>query len=75
MAKLSCFYFFILMLVFSVVPKAKGFCYETTDPKDHCNNDDGVKCRLNCYEEYNGVGHCIKTKLGRDTCLCTYNCE
>ncbi|XP_019087782.1 PREDICTED: putative defensin-like protein 154 isoform X1 [Camelina sativa] len=78
MAKISCsYYFLIIMLVFSVysaVEKAKGnLCTKIINPETpYC---DLVDCRLNCYMGYNGVGKCLKTKLGRDPkCVCTYNC-
>ncbi|XP_024005722.1 putative defensin-like protein 158 isoform X2 [Eutrema salsugineum] len=74
MAKFSCSYFLIIMLVFSVVQRAKGQqCTIIIDQKNPC---DLVDCRLNCYEGYNGVGKCIKdTKVGGDpSCVCTYNC-
>ncbi|XP_020876527.1 defensin-like protein 155 isoform X1 [Arabidopsis lyrata subsp. lyrata] len=76
MAKISCSYFLILMLVlsvFSVVEKVKGDkrCTLIIDLSP-CYPDD---CRLNCYAERNGVGECIASKVGSTpNCVCTYDC-
>ncbi|CAL9233437.1 unnamed protein product [Arabidopsis halleri] len=78
MAKISCSYFFVLMLVvsiFSVVEKAKGDgrCTLTIDPK--APSCDIIECRLSCITEYNGVAECIASKIGRPpNCVCTYDC-
>ncbi|CAH8272700.1 unnamed protein product [Arabidopsis lyrata] len=73
MAKISCSYFLILMLVLSVVEKVKGDkrCTLIIDLSP-CYPDD---CRLNCYAERNGVGECIASKVGSTpNCVCTYDC-
>ncbi|CAL9227302.1 unnamed protein product [Arabidopsis halleri] len=77
MAKISCSYFFILMLVLStfvLVEKVKGDerCTIIIHPGSPCDPPD---CRLYCFAEYNGVGECIASKPGRTAnCMCTYNC-
>ncbi|AEE85612.1 Defensin-like protein 156 [Arabidopsis thaliana] len=78
MAKISCSYFLVLMLVFSVfslVEKTKGkrHCSTIILPESPCVPQDCVEY---CFEEYNGGGTCIASKTGRTTnCMCTYNCH
>ncbi|ESQ54307.1 hypothetical protein EUTSA_v10027145mg [Eutrema salsugineum] len=77
MAKLSCSYFLVLMLVFSaclMVEIAEGKrCHITIDKAMAC---DLVYCRNSCYTGYNGVGKCFDDPKvpGRDNCGCLYNC-
>ncbi|XP_010438313.1 PREDICTED: defensin-like protein 159 [Camelina sativa] len=77
MAKLSCSYFLVLMLVFSgslIVERAEGKqCHLTIDKETPCNL---VDCRLSCYSGYNGVGKCFDDRKvkGPSNCGCLYNC-
>ncbi|CAN8273484.1 unnamed protein product [Cochlearia groenlandica] len=81
MAKLSCTYFLILMLVFAgnfifpntIHKKDEGQCIIIIGPTTYCVETD---CIESCYSGYNGVGKCIRdTKIGGDPrCVCVYNC-
>ncbi|VYS64310.1 unnamed protein product [Arabidopsis thaliana] len=77
MAKLSCSYFLVFMLVFSailMVERVEGEeCRLTIDKATPCHLSD---CRLSCYTGYNGVGECFDDPNvpGPDNCGCRYNC-
>ncbi|XP_010449547.1 PREDICTED: defensin-like protein 159 [Camelina sativa] len=79
MARLSCSYFLVLMLVFSfsvflIVERAEGKrCHWTIDKEMPC---DPVDCRLSCFTGYNGVGKCFDDPnvRGRYNCGCLFNC-
>ncbi|CAN8326448.1 unnamed protein product [Cochlearia groenlandica] len=83
MAKLSCSYCLVLMLVlsgkfiffpFPSIKKLEGKrCQKTIDEKMAC---DPVDCRLSCYSGFNGVGKCFDDRKvpGPSNCGCLYNC-
>ncbi|KAG7622233.1 S locus-related glycoprotein 1 binding pollen coat protein [Arabidopsis suecica] len=77
MAKLSCSYFLVLILVLSaflMVERAEGKrCHLTIDKATACSLSD---CRLSCYSGYNGVGKCFDDPkvAGPSNCGCIYNC-
>ncbi|XP_010447869.1 PREDICTED: defensin-like protein 159 [Camelina sativa] len=77
MAKLSCSYFLVLMLVLSaflMVERAEGkLCHVTIVKEMPC---DIVDCRLSCFNGYNGVGKCFDDPKvgGTQNCGCLYNC-
>ncbi|CAH8274956.1 unnamed protein product [Arabidopsis lyrata] len=77
MAKLSCSYFLVLMLVcsaFLMVECDEGKrCHTTIDQANFC---DLVDCRLSCFSGYNGVGKCFDDPKvpGSSNCGCLYNC-
>ncbi|VYS64309.1 unnamed protein product [Arabidopsis thaliana] len=77
MAKLSCSYFLVLMLVFSALLMVEcdegKRCHTTIDKGNFC---DLVDCRLSCFSGYNGVGKCFDDPKvpGRSNCGCLYNC-
>ncbi|CAH2077601.1 unnamed protein product [Thlaspi arvense] len=77
MAKLSCSYFLVLMLVFSaclMVERTEGKrCHITVDQQMFCESS---YCMQTCYSGYNGVGKCFDDPkvAGSSNCGCTYNC-
>ncbi|XP_010438314.1 PREDICTED: defensin-like protein 159 [Camelina sativa] len=77
MAKLSCSYFLVLMLVLSVflmVARAEDKrCHLTIKKETPC---DLVDCRLSCFSYYNGVGKCFDDPKvgGPQNCGCLFNC-
>ncbi|CAH2065955.1 unnamed protein product [Thlaspi arvense] len=77
MAKLSCSYFLVLMLVFSaclIVESAEGkLCHITVDKRMFCEE---VHCRQSCFSGYNGIGTCFDDPkvAGSLNCGCSYNC-
>ncbi|ESQ29061.1 hypothetical protein EUTSA_v10023924mg [Eutrema salsugineum] len=77
MAKLSCSYVLVLMLVFSaffMFERAEGkLCYMTIDKGNSC---DPVMCRLLCFTYHNGVGKCFDDPKvpGPANCGCLFNC-
>ncbi|CAF1710550.1 hypothetical protein Bca4012_007242 [Brassica carinata] len=77
MAKLSCSYFLVLMIVFSMclmVERAEGkLCEITIDKERYCPLS---SCVEDCYALYNGVAHCLDDPNvpGPSNCRCTYNC-
>ncbi|CAH8364322.1 unnamed protein product [Eruca vesicaria subsp. sativa] len=78
MAKLSCSYFLVLMIVFSaclMVERAEGKLCETTINKEQtCILS---SCIQDCYALYNAVAHCLddpKIPGHALNCVCKYNC-
>ncbi|KAL0698415.1 hypothetical protein Bca4012_054537 [Brassica carinata] len=77
MAKLSCSYFLVLMIVFSMcsmVERAEGkLCEITIDKERYCLLPD---CVVDCQALYNGIAHCVDDPKvpGPSNCQCKYNC-
>ncbi|CAN6819645.1 unnamed protein product [Brassica oleracea] len=77
MAKFSCSYFLLLVIVFSVclmVEKSEGMlCEITIDQEQDCEM---FFCTQDCARHYNGVGECLDdpTVFGPRNCRCKYNC-
>ncbi|KAF8053431.1 hypothetical protein N665_1415s0008 [Sinapis alba] len=77
MAKLSCSYFLLLVIVFSVclmVKETEGMlCEITIDQEQDCQR---FFCTQDCAMQYNGIGECLDDPnvFGPRNCRCKYNC-
>ncbi|KAG5033087.1 hypothetical protein JHK85_017069 [Glycine max] len=75
MIKISFTIIFAFALIFIVISRTSGAmmtddkCLKVLDP----NNCDLTKCRVNCIQQYQGIGHC----MGRNPykCICIYDCS
>ncbi|CAN6986536.1 hypothetical protein F2Q70_00013025 [Brassica cretica] len=78
MAKLSCSYFLVLVIIilaFLMVERTEGkLCQITINKEQTCIIS---FCIQDCYALYNGVGHCLddpKIPGHNLNCRCKYNC-